>query len=136
MTRAILFFCHGTDKEAAIYINGDGYPDDKFGVHQTFARFFTENEKQTKGTDYGTRFEDASYLAARYIVWQSIENRLDYARHPNDGWPTDRPLGFISLGIVPIDRENSDIDYIYTIDCDNRDANGFPTVAQEQDNGS
>jgi hypothetical protein len=97
---------HFTDSrggvEANIYRHSDGYPD---GVLPDLDRFFAAVEAQTSDT----RFNDPSYLAAKFVVWQAGE----YAHG-------GQPLDFISLGIMGADA--GDGEFVYTVTC----SDGYP----------
>ncbi len=113
-TRCVIGF-YGTHPsegkpEALIYRHGDGYPDGKHGVPASLARLFVDVAAQTSDT----RFDDPSYLAAKYVVWQAGEYASDKAK----------PLAFLSLGIVM--NEPGDIEYRYAVVCLGR--RGTPAV--------
>jgi hypothetical protein len=97
---------------AKIYRHSDGYPDSEYGVPACLSQFFKDVENQTMDT----RFNDPSYLAAKFVVWQAGQ----YARDSN------APLAFSSLGVLLEDP--GDIEYTYFVDCGKRDENGYPTV--------
>lgn len=104
---------HFTDKtgeiEANIYRHGDGYPD---GVLPDLERFFAEVEAQTKDT----WFNDPSYLAAKFVVWQAGENARIAAFDYMTGKQGEvKPLDFLSVGIVSADA--GDGEYVYTVEC-------------------
>lgn len=73
-------------------------------------RFFADVKSQTQDT----RFDDAEYLASKFVVWQANE----YKR--------TNMLDFLSIGICL--KDHGDIEYLYEIDCDKHDNNGFPIV--------
>ncbi|MEE8615537.1 MAG: hypothetical protein V3T11_10045 [Roseateles sp.] len=110
-TRCVINFVEGTQHAAKIYRHCDGYPDGEHGVPASLQQFFADVKKQA--TD--TRFGDASYLAAKFVVWQADQNAGD----------SDKPLDFISLGIITSDP--GDIEFVYTVDC-GRMTDGKPTV--------
>lgn len=97
-TRCNIHFCHRDGTIASnIYRHCDGYPD---GVMPDLALFFADVRTQT--TD--TRFDDAEYLAAKFVVWQAGRSTSRFAA---------RPLAFLSLGICL--RDHGDIEYVYRI---------------------
>ena len=114
-----------------IYRHSDGYPDGKSGVISDLHTFFNEVRRQCKGSIYGTRFDDPSYLAAKFIVWQAGENG-EYAQDyslttaQQEASAKANPLNFGSLGVA--DKDASDGEYVYVVDCDTMDADKFPTV--------
>jgi len=97
--------------EANVYRHSDGYPDSQHGVPASLERFFAAVKEQTSDT----RFNDPSYLAAKFVVWQAGE----YASN-------GKPLDFLSVGIMA--RDAGDAAYIYEVDSNKLDANGNPTV--------
>jgi hypothetical protein len=96
--------------EAIIYRHSDGYPS---VAGADIFRFFTEVQNQT--TD--TRFTDASYLAAKYVVWLAGEFR------------GNNPLDFLSVGVCAADP--GDIAFRYIIDCSKVLDDGWPDVRCE-----
>jgi len=104
-------FGHGSHIEARIYRHCDGYPK---GVLPDLAAFFSDVERQTNGD---TRFDDPSYLAAKFVVWQANRNA--------HGGPM---LDFRSVGICA--KEMGGVEYRYFIDCTDR--NTRPTVRHEE----
>jgi len=100
-TRCNIHFAYSPDEppEANIYRHCDGYPD---GVLPDLNEFFADVEKQTADT----RFNDPSYLAAKFVVWQAAK----FARYGSGN-----PLDFISLGIMSADA--GDGAYVYTVIC-------------------
>lgn len=102
---------------ANIYRHSDGYPE---GVFPDLEKFFDEVERQTSDT----RFDDPSYLAAKFVVWQAGENAKIAAYDYKNGRPGEvKPLDFLSVGVVSYDA--ADGEYIYTVACG---VNGRPTV--------
>ena len=106
-TRCNIHFAYSTDEppEANIYRHSDGYPEGE--------EFFTEVEAQT--TD--TRFNDPSYLAAKFVVWQAGQ----FAKHGSG-----QPLDFLSLGVT--NKDAGDGEYVYTVIC----GNGRPEVIHRE----
>ncbi len=120
-TRCVINFYYNDgvarDEEVAakVYRHCDGYPDGTPGVPACLERFFTEVEAQCTGTMYGTRFNDPSYLAAKFIVWQANE------------YHQEKMLAFGSLGVVQ--KNPGDIEYEYFVACGRY---GRPRVAWRQ----
>lgn len=121
-TRANIHFNYSNGETAAnIYRHADGYPD---GVLPDLDRFFAAVEAQTEDT----RFSDASYLAAKFVVWQAGENATMQAYDFRTGQPGEvRPLDFLSVGIMSEDA--SDGDFVYEV---TETGNGRPTVTHRK----
>lgn len=98
-TRATVHFKDEGSKKATaiVYRHSDGYPD---GLGKDLQMFL---ERLKKLDD--NRFNDAAYLAAKFVVWQTLEY--------DDG--EGNPLDVIGIGIV--DRDPGDIEYRYTVQC-------------------
>lgn len=94
---------------AIVYRHPDGYPD---GHGKDLLKFFDDVEKNCPDT----RFGDASYLAAKLVVWLADMFAVDYDNKTNT-WNPTHPLNFISVGVVLEDP--GDIEYRYLISCDN-----------------
>ena len=96
-TRSTTHFVHGDEPPVAIvYRHTDGYPE---GAGVDIHRFLERVEQETADT----RFGDASYLAAKYVVFLA------------EMFASRRPLDFLSVGIVREDYP--DIEYRYIVDC-------------------
>lgn len=135
-TRCVINFTHGRRIEAKIYRHSDGYPDGETGVLADLQRFFDAVEKQCNGDN---RYYDASYLAAKFVVWQAGE----YANSRNM-WDRETlkqrsdeeiaklaaasPLNFLSVGVIK--KDPSDIEHRYFVDCNKVD--GRPAVRHEE----
>jgi len=120
-TRAVIKFNHGRSNVAMVYRHGDGYVE---GLGQSVFQFL-HSCKQL----HDSRFRDASYLAAKWVVYDSQEYGKDTYRFRNekrDGYT----LNFLSVGIVS--REPGDIEFRYTIDCDKLNQHGLPPVKVEK----
>ena len=94
-----------------IYRHCDGYPDGKAGVPFDLARFFAAVRSETRDT----RFNDAEYLAAKFVVWQAGENASPA-----------RSLNFSSLGIAT--SLHGDEEFEYRVTCDTTDETETPGV--------
>ena len=107
-TRSNIHFNGWGETQANVYRHWDGYPE---AVLPDLRRFFETIESQTSDT----RYNDPTYLAAKFVVFQAgSEGRLD----------------FTGVGVVLNDA--GDGEYVYTVDCDNHDENGRPTVTYER----
>ena len=97
-TRATVHFQQGGKTEAIIYrhYDGDELADD-------LETFFKEVKKQAPND---AKFDDPTYLAAKFIVWQA-------AQYAEDG----HPLKFTGVGIYMEDP--GDEEYHYLVQCDN-----------------
>lgn len=109
---------------ANVYQHSDGYPD---GVLPELQEFFEAVEAQTSDT----RFTDAQYLAAKFVVWQAwqmakINGRFSFGEAES----TVAPLDFLGVGVTQHDA--GDGEYVYTVDCTNLDENGRPTVTYKE----
>lgn len=110
--------------QAIIYRHSDGYPT---GAGADILRFFDEVEAQTSDT----RHTDASYLAAKYVVFLSgifAEHQARTYDFESATWKQNevKPLHFLSVGVV--NQDPGDIEYRYTVDCGKIDDTGRPTV--------
>ncbi|MFA5626107.1 MAG: hypothetical protein WC965_01220 [Thiohalomonadaceae bacterium] len=100
-TNAVTRFSDENGKTvAAVYTHWDGYPSNMLPL---FERFFDTVESQTRDT----RFDDAVYLSAKFLVFMAGEFN-------NSKTPKDNPLDFLSVGIVPVTDKQ---EYIYHIRC-------------------
>ena len=82
--------------EANIYHHLDGDPD---SMLKEFEDFFTELEKATNDT----RYNDASYLSAKYVVFL-MEGKID------------------NIGVGIMNQDAGDIEYCYTVNCDSSES--------------
>lgn len=110
----------GGDPAAIIYRHGDGYPK---GVLPDLEQFFSDVEEQTSDM----RFEDPSYLAAKYVVWQAGKNARHYD-YETGTWTPAEPLDFISVGVLM--KDPKDIEYRYHVQCGARGV--VPKVTWEE----
>lgn len=119
-TRCNIHFNYADGTIAAnVYRHSNGYPD---GVLPDLERFFADVEAQTSDT----RFNDASYLAAKFVVWQAAE----YANWRTSKPGEVKPLNFLSVGVVM--RDAGDGEYVYEV-TESRDG-GRPTVTHREAN--
>jgi hypothetical protein len=116
-TRSQVKFSEGGAVAANVYVHWDGYPEGEGGRLVQLKRFFKDVKEQTGDT----RFNDAEYLAAKYIVWYALEQCTDES--PN-------PLSFSGIG--PCIEDHGDIEYIYLVDCDHFDDEGFPLITYKE----
>ena len=122
-TRCLIKFANADDKvESTIYQHYDGYPE---GVLPELNKFYAAVESETN--DH--RYNDAPYLAAKFVVWLArqnaqIESKADDWRKPNQG-----NLNFLGVGVLDSTAGNYGAAYIYTLKC----ANGArPTITYFQ----
>ena len=102
-TRCNIHFVDKYGEDANVYRHCDGYPSaDGEGILPDLDQFFADVEAATSDT----RFGDASYLAAKFVVWLA-------ARYANGG----NPLAEIGFGITAGDA--ADAAYIYRVECGN-----------------
>ena len=118
-TRCTLHFEYVPDQtDAIVYRHSGGHPD---AVLPDLEKFFAAVEEQTKDT----RFDDPSYLAAKFIVWQARQ----LAWHFSDNYKREpsQPLDFI--GVAPVLHDPGDIEFRYHVLCTGRER---PTVRHEE----
>lgn len=118
-TRCVVHFQSGGKTEAIVYRHSDGYPDGEHGVLASLKKFF--NEVQAVTTD--TRFADAPFLAAKYVVWEA---RLAQDYFLKKGQSPHR-LDFLGVGVIM--TEPGDIEYRYKVSCRDGDV---PEVTYEE----
>ena len=111
-TRACVHFMQYGEAEARIYRHSDGYPE---GLGQDLLEFLRELKDNVRDN----RFNDAGYLAAKWVVRDATMNR----RYAN-GEAHD--LNFLGVGVVSADP--ADCEYRYEVMCDDFDADGLPKV--------
>ncbi len=97
-TRCMINFCEGKQIAAKIYRHYDGGD-----VGEDLELFFDEVEEQCEDT----RFYDAEYLAAKFVVWQASK------------YSKDKNLNFLGLGVSM--EDHGDIEYIWFVDCDSKE---------------
>jgi len=108
-TRANIHFTEGNRTVANIYRHSDGYPS---GLGADLHRFLDEVGKLRDN-----RFQDAEYLAAKYLVWQAGEYNVEYI-HEGEEWksvPKSNRLDFLSVS--PCIQDHGDIQYLYKVSC-------------------
>ena len=118
-TKATIHF-HFKDNErseAIIYRHWDGNPD---MVLPDLERFGYDVKEQAPNT----RFDDPSYLAAKYVVWQAHENAR---RYDGEKYVPTTMLDFSSVGVCT--QDPADIAYRYHVWCD---SDGLPEVTWEE----
>ena len=111
-TRACVHFMQYGEAEARIYRHSDGYPE---GLGQDLLEFLRELKDNVRDN----RFNDAGYLAAKWVVRDATMNR-QYA----NGEAHD--LNFLGVGVVAEDP--GDIEYRYEVLCDDFDEDGLPKI--------
>lgn len=103
---------------AIVYRHGDGYPS---GAGADIYKFIDRvSQLQDK------RFNDPSYLAAKYVVFLAEMFAHTYPPPDFKQTPAADRLDFMSVGIVSEDP--GDIEYRYVVACDGSGPNGAPTV--------
>jgi hypothetical protein len=112
----IHFLGYNGKPEANVYRHSDGYPS---AMVPDLYRFFDDVKEQTKDT----RFNDATYLAAKFVVWQANE-----CMRGGGGF-----LNFSGVGVVLEDA--GDGMYIWEVNCLEHDADGLPIVTGRSVNG-
>ena len=100
-TSALIHFRENKKIFATIYRHYDGYPEE---VLNNLEQFLDAVEKQC----IDRRFNDPTYLAAKFVVWQADQYTDDKSK----------PLDFLSVGVVT--PESLAGDYYYYLDCDTR----------------
>ena len=103
-TRATVHFESGGCTEAIVYRHSDGYPDGLGADLETFLTEIGENLKDT-------RFDDPSYLAAKWVVYDAMQGQPFAAKM----YEQEHPLNFLGVGIVSEDP--GDIEYRYIVRC-------------------
>ena len=110
------------DPDAIVYRHGDGYPE---GVLPDLGEFFRAVQDQTRDT----RFDDPSYLAAKFVVWQA--GRYAGRYNPKIGeWEKTEPLDFLSVGVLL--KDPGDIEYRYHVHCGQYAADDTPIITWEK----
>lgn len=105
---------------AIIYRHSDGYPE---GAGADLLAFV---ERCALLPD--SRFTDASYLAAKYVVYLAEMFAVNYNHNipGSDPTPKAERLDFLSVGVCNADP--GDIEYCYHVICDGSGANHRPQV--------
>lgn len=95
---------------AKVYRHGDGYPE---GLGKDLREFLDLLKKTVKDN----RFNDASYLAAKWVVHDAarMAGYSNYNSKTGEYDPPTSPLNFLSVGIMMEDP--GDIEYIYDVVC-------------------
>lgn len=138
-TRTNIHFNHGKDLCANIYRHSDGYPgkvvngeEIEYGMLSDLLKFFRE----LKANVGDTRFNCAEYLAAKFLVWQAKENARRYEGMV-DGKAKYVDTHYLEfLSVSPCVQDHGDIEFIYEVNCDKFDDEGFPVVRWKAASGS
>ena len=111
-TRATIHFKDSVSAKptAIIYRHSDGYPEGLGADLQAFVA-------QVKANCPDTRFTDAAYLAAKWVVYDADLHKRG-----------EHQLSFLSVGVV--NEDPGDIEYRYWVIC-----NGTPTIFCETAKG-
>ena len=121
-TRATVHFKNWGKTQAIIYRHSDGYPT-KGGLKDDLKKFL----KEIKDNLEDNRFDDACYLAAKFVVWQAAEYVASGEKYSfNRKMTPFHKCDFLSIGVMMDDP--GDIEYRYTVDCDKQDKNGYPKI--------
>ncbi len=111
---------------AKVYQHSDGYPESENGILCKLQRFFRAVEADTNDC----RFNDPSYLAAKFVVWATQADRAEQAQWRRESKLTqagkDGPLNFLGYGVCMEDP--GDIDYTYYVECGSVPALKYPAV--------
>jgi hypothetical protein len=102
--RATIHFCHGKETEAIVYSHFDGD-----SLDEDLKEFFADVEKQAPKD---TRFDDPTYLAARFVVWKAANHVASSKKH---GYGSGNLVDFTGIGIYMTDP--SDLSCSWTVDC-------------------
>jgi hypothetical protein len=143
-TRSTTHFIEGGETVAIVFRHWDGYPK---VAGRDLCKFITLCKNKLKRSEGGSRLNDPSYLAAKYVVYLAEIFAADGMFKAPDGKlhkhiplgvtdatpfeyvrvPRKNRLDFLSVGIVMADP--SDIEYRYTVTCDKIDPKtGRPEV--------
>lgn len=130
-TRTNIHFNHGSEVHANIYRHSDGYPGKivrgeatEYGVLADLLTFF----RLLKAEVVDNRLRCAEYLAAKFLVWQAKEYATRY-EGTVDGKAKYVDTHYLEfLGVAPCNEDHGDIEFVYEVDCDNLDKEGFPVV--------
>jgi len=131
-TRTNIHFNHGKDICSNIYRHWDGYPGKvengeelEYGMLSDLLTFFRE----VKSNVPDNRFGCAEYLAAKFLVWQAKQNTVSTELNFETGEREEKINHYLDfLSVSPCLQDHGDIEYLYEVDCDEHDAEGFPIV--------
>ena len=119
-TRAVVHFVNDWE-DVIIYRHSDGYPE---GLGQDLKTFFAD----VRANVADNRFDDPSYLAAKFVVWQAAR----YA-HKYLGRGIYRPAHYLDfLGVGVVAEEPGDIEYRYLVRCEGANT---PEITTEEVSG-
>lgn len=132
-TRTNIHFNHGKRVDANIYRHSDGYPGkvkggeaSEYGVLADLLDFFRELKANVPDNRLGC----AEYLAAKFLVWQAKQYARTYKGFNEETkefeYEPNHHLDFLS--VAPCIEDHGDIEYVYEVDCDKRDREGFPAI--------
>ena len=114
-TRSCVHFRINNKTQAIIYVHDDGYPEH---MEPELLEFLNEVDNDLKDK----RFNDPTYLAAKYLVWKAqkyIEQANEIIRKLKFRNGISHPLDFLGVGVCL--KDPGDIEYRYFVDCDNED---------------
>lgn len=116
-TRAVVNFYDTWDNKkfltAKVYRHSDGYPEGLGADLNEFLKIIKEHL-----TD--TRFDDASYLAAKWVVFDSQRGRVVRNKVSM--------LNFLGVGLLM--KDPGDIEYSYDVVCSSR--GGVPKITHRK----
>jgi hypothetical protein len=96
------------DVDGAVYVHWDGDM-----VKETFGDFLNELEANVSDT----RFDDAPYLGAKYLVWQAKRHAITFDWNAENSIKEKHYLDFLSVGLCDPNRDYGQ-QYTYLITCD------------------
>jgi len=139
-TRCNIHFNHGKRIDANIYRHSDGYPgvvnyggEVEYGILSDLLKFFRE----LKANVGDARFAHAQYLGAKFLVWQAKQYAVNHEYNADKGeWGTTPKHYLDFLSVAPAMEDHGDIEYVYEVDCDKQDREGFPAIRWKTDSGS
>ncbi len=111
---------------AKVYRHSDGYPE---GLGKDLKEFLALLKKTVKDT----RFGDASYLAAKWVVHDSERGNYRYETRGDkyERVQNESRLDFLGVGIIMEDP--GDIDYSYDVICDSSiNKNVMPKIKHKE----
>jgi len=115
-TRCTTHFKYGKETEAIIFRHTDGYPS----VAGAELKKFLQRCKALPDS----RLNDASMLAARYVVFLAEQFAVNYIANGTE--PKADRLDFISVRVLM--RDTDDVAYRYEVDCAKIGPDGLPKV--------
>jgi hypothetical protein len=118
-TRAAVIFKNNY-AAVAVYNHCGGYPS---GLGNQLLKFIEKTKADAGRGYYGDRLDDPSYLAARWVFWKILRDKVGSGFGPADHYAIDN-LNFGNIGILDPNCLPDDLEYVYTVVC-----NGIPDIA-------